>query len=209
MNKKVIIGLTMLLLLSLGTVGAFTWTYFTDTETTTSNYFQAGTLDLEVDSENPWTTTPVTVANLQPGSGSGVSISVENVGTIDGALYMRYTNALGTGNVASEPECSAEGGAWTSPSGPCVGGTAVDDVDSVITIGTRYSSSSVGSLGGLLSTWSGGATAWVLLDNDFNASDTDAIVVSGTLSASATNEYQGDQATFDIELSLVQNGQTP
>ncbi len=209
MNKKVIIGLTMLLLLSLGAVGTFTWTYFTDTETQTGNFFQAGTLDLEVDNLNPWTSGTITVANLQPGSGSGVSISVENVGTIDGALYMRYTNAIGSGSVTSEPECSAEGGAWTSPSGPCVGNTPVDDVDNRIAIGTSYASVPVGSLSGSLSGWSGAATSWVLLDNDFNATDTDTIVVSGTLSASAGNVYQGDQATFDIELSLVQDGQTP
>ena len=56
---KKILGLTVAALLVMGLVGGGTWAYFTDTETSTGNTFAVGTLDLEVDTENPWTSTAI------------------------------------------------------------------------------------------------------------------------------------------------------
>ena len=82
----------MVLLLVIGMAGGFTWTYFTDTETSTNNYFQAGTLDLMVDNENPWTSTAITASALEPGAGiTPIDLDVENLGddsndAVDGAV---------------------------------------------------------------------------------------------------------------------------
>ena len=51
---KKILGLTVVALMVMGLVGGGTWAYFSDVETSTGNTFGAGTLDLTVDSENPW-----------------------------------------------------------------------------------------------------------------------------------------------------------
>ena len=45
---KKIIGLSIVAVLIIGMVGAGTWAYFSDTETSTGNTFTAGTLNLEL-----------------------------------------------------------------------------------------------------------------------------------------------------------------
>ena len=79
---KKILGLTIAALLVMALVGGGTWAYFSDVETSTLNTFAAGTLDLEVDSENPWTSTPVNILDIAPGDNSGdVTITCDNVVT--------------------------------------------------------------------------------------------------------------------------------
>ncbi len=195
----------MVLLLVVGMAGGFTWTYFTDTETSTNNYFQAGTLDLMVDNENPWTSTAITASALEPGAGiTPVDLDVENLGDLMGDLYYRFTNMSGTGSATSEPECSAESGTWTSPSGPCGGGwVPVDNVQTMISFDVDWNGGNIYS-----GTLSAAPSTWTLLQDDFVASGTGTFTLNGTLSAATTNEYQGDRAEFDIEIGLAQDGQS-
>jgi len=212
MNKKVIIGLTMLLLLSLGAVGTFTWTYFTDTETSTGNYFQAGTMDLIVDGENPWASTAITLSPMYPGGpGTSTAITLSGSGNMTNAdLYYRIYNVGTSGGTITEPECSAEGnGTWTEATGTCGGTwTPDDDVHDAITVSFDWNG---------VPQWSGTLSAapalgtWTSLETDFIGSGANPadFVFSGTLAGTAGNEYQGDQVTFDIQFGLAQDGQTP
>ena len=52
---KKILGLSIAVLLVTGLVVGGTLAYFSDTETSTGNLFTAGTIDLEVNGTNPWT----------------------------------------------------------------------------------------------------------------------------------------------------------
>lgn len=205
--KRILVSLmTMALVGALVTGGIYA--YFSDTETSTGNTFTAGTLDLEVNSENPWTSTGVTVANMEPGvAATPVDISCENVGTLTGDLYMRITSVTDTGGTINEPECSAEGGTWTSPSGPCTGNTAVDNISTLITLSCTVGGSPVTGLNGVLLSAVPGT--WTLIQDDLAGSGTITLSIGGTLSSGATNEYQGDVSTFTIEFYLAQDGQTP
>ncbi len=210
MNKKVIIGLTMLLLLSLGAVGTFTWTYFTDTETSTGNYFQAGTMDLIVDSENPWASTAITLSPMYPGGpGTSTAIVLTGSGNMTNAdLYYRITNVGTSGGSITEPECSEESGTWAV--GACGGGgwAPDDDVHDAITVDFDWNTGSYTYGPAALS---GAPSTWTPLATDFigSAADGASFVFSGTLMTTAGNEYQGDQVTFDIQFGLAQDGRTP
>jgi predicted ribosomally synthesized peptide with SipW-like signal peptide len=206
--KRILVSLmTMALIGALVTGGIYA--YFSDTETSTGNTFTAGTLDLEVNDENPWTSTGVTVANMEPGvAATPVDISCENVGTLTGDLYLRITSVTDTGGTINEPECYAEGGTWTSPSGPCTGNTAVDDISTLITLSCQVDGSPVAGLNGVLLSAVPGT--WTLIQDDLAGSGgTITLSIGGTLSSGAANEYQGDVSTFTIELYLAQDGQTP
>jgi predicted ribosomally synthesized peptide with SipW-like signal peptide len=86
--KKILFSL-MTMVLVVGLVGAGAFAYFSDSETSSNNQYTAGTMDLEVNDENPWAsaiwTSPDSVA---PGDPEEVTIlKLENLGTT-GALYV-------------------------------------------------------------------------------------------------------------------------
>jgi len=207
---KKILGLTVAALLVMGLVGGGTWAYFSDPESSTGNTFAAGTLDLEVDSENPWTSTGVTVPAMAPGAAAvPVDITCENIGTLTGDLYMKITNVTDTGgtetyaagapingNVTSEPEAVAE----------IVIGNRVDDISTQITLSCKVDTVAVVALDGVLLSAVPGT--WTEIKADM-ASGSITLSLGGSLDSGATNEYQGDVSTFDIELYLAQDGQTP
>ncbi len=188
-------------------IGGGIYAYFSDTETSAGNTFTAGTLDLQVDGENPWTSTAVTISDMEPGlAATPVDITCENVGSLTGDLYVRITGVTDTGETINEPECVAEGGAWTSPSGPCNGNTPVDNISTQITFSCQVDSSPVAGLDSVLLSALPGT--WTLIKDGLSATSI-TLSIGGTLSSSAANEYQGDRSTFTIELYLAQDGQTP
>ena len=209
--KRILISLMSIALVG-ALVGGGIYAYFSDTETSTGNTFTAGTLDLEVDNENPWTSTAVTASNMEPGVATiPVDISCENIGTLTGDLYMRITGVTDTGgtetyacgapisgNVTSEPECAAE----------IALGNRVDAISAQITLSCEVDASPVGGLNGVLLSAVPGT--WTLIQDDLAGSGgTITLSIGGTLGIGATNEYQGDVSTFTIELYLAQDGQTP
>jgi predicted ribosomally synthesized peptide with SipW-like signal peptide len=204
--KKILVSLMTIALVS-ALIGGGIYAYFSDVETSTGNTFTAGTLDLQVDSENPWTSTAVTVSDMEPGvAAADVDLTCENVGTLTGDLYMKITSVTDTGNTINEPECAAEGGTWTSPSGPCTGNTPVDDISTQITLNCEVDATPVTGLDNVLLSAVPGT--WTLIKDDLSATSI-TLSIGGTLDANAGNEYQGDRSTFTIELYLAQDGQTP
>ncbi len=206
---KKILGLTVAALLVMALVGGGTWAYFSDVETSTGNTFTAGTLDLEVDTDNPWTSGAVTVPAMVPGAVAvPVDITCENVGDLIGDLYMKITNVVDSGgtetylagapisgNVTSEPEAVAEIAATIR----------VDDISTQITLSCEVDTFAVGALDSIL--LSAVPVGWTEIAPDLTGSIT--LSLGGSLGSGAGNEYQGDVSTFDIELYLAQDGQTP
>lgn len=208
--KRILISLMTMAVVG-ALIGGGIYAYFSDVETSTGNTFTAGTLDLQVDSENPWTSTGVTVSNMEPGvAATPVDLTCENVGTLTGDLYIRITGVNDTGgtetyacgapisgNVTSEPECAAE----------IVIGNRVDDISTQITFSCEVNGSPVAGLDGVLLSALPGT--WILIQGDLAGSGSITLSIGGTLDANAANEYQGDESTFTIELYLAQDGQTP
>jgi len=79
--KKILASLMTIALMGI-LIGGGVYAYFSDTEASTGNQFAAGTLDLTVDDENPWTSTKLTVNNMKPGDSGAVDCTLENVGNL-------------------------------------------------------------------------------------------------------------------------------
>jgi len=102
-SKSILISILMITLLAV-VVGIGTVAYFSDIETSTGNKFAAGTLDLVVNDQNPWTSTPISVSNMKPGDSSSVVIKLQNAGSIDGYVSMWIKDVTNSPGETPEPE---------------------------------------------------------------------------------------------------------
>ena len=214
---KKILGLTVAALLVMGLVGGGTWAYFTDVETSTGNTFATGTLDLEVDTENPWTSTAIdnSATPMKPGETlTPVNIDCKNVGSLPGDLYMQITAVLGVGganmapytHASSEPEYDAETGTYTAGT-PNNDNTPKDDIDTVIELSCENATVGITGIDGVKLDVAG-AAGWKLVEASLAAAATATVDLGATLDgATTTNEYQGDTVSFTIEFQIVQAGQ--
>ena len=96
----------MIAMASAVAVGA-TKAYFSDTETSNSNTFSAGSLDLTVDGNNGTNTVKFTVNNMRPGDQPTGSWTLANVGTINGYLDLKNITVTNNENGCTEPEIEA------------------------------------------------------------------------------------------------------
>jgi predicted ribosomally synthesized peptide with SipW-like signal peptide len=209
---KKIIGLTVAALMVMGLVGGGTWAYFSDTESSTGNVFAAGTLDLEVDSANPWASAYVSISDMQPGQATtNTTIQLENIGNLTGDLYMRITGVTDGGGAAiyngasSEPEYVAEGGpgSWV----------AVDDISDNLTITCQaeIDGGAMAAITNIDSEYISDAetNSWQKVYDAMGQNDTMNFTLYATLHQDADNHVQGDNCTFSIEFQLLQEDQSP
>jgi len=95
-------------------VGAGTFTYFNDVETSTGNTFTAGTLDLKVGGQDDPNVVNITLSNMKPGDDTGYYKWVlKNVGTLPGKVSVTFSVIINDDNGLTEPEsaCDTTGGA--------------------------------------------------------------------------------------------------
>lgn len=127
--KKILISLAMIAAVGAIVVGATT-AYFSDTETSTGNTFTAGTIDIAVDNQNPWTNT-FTLADMKPGYTDNITFDIQNTGSganpVD--VYKKITNIVEGTGTQSEPECAAdaENGTWNESTKTCTSPTLPND----------------------------------------------------------------------------------
>lgn len=95
--------------------GGATYSYFSDTETSTGNTFTAGTLDLDVDGNNGVNTVKFTVANMRPGNQPTGQFRLHNSGSLSGYLDLENISVTSEENGCNEPEIGA-GDTTCSPS---------------------------------------------------------------------------------------------
>lgn len=94
--------------------GGATWAYFTDTETSVGNTFTTGTIDIAVDSENPWKSTgQYMFSGLEPSDEEPIDVTLKNVGTNSVVIWKKIHVTEEKDVTESEPECDAEGGKWS------------------------------------------------------------------------------------------------
>lgn len=109
MKKKVL----LFILIAAGVIGgsiAVTQALFSDTETSDTNTFAAGTLDMTVDGENGTAFDNIAVTNIgADGTVSGEQEwTIVNTGSIPGTLAFQVTNIANTENGCNEPELVTE-----------------------------------------------------------------------------------------------------
>ncbi len=123
MNTKSILMSVLMIGVVAMAAGAGTLAYFSDTETSTGNTFTAGTIDIAVDGQNPWSKSYEVMLDgdkyLKPCQVGYIDFEIENVGTNPVDVWKRISNTVGdtglerydcggtVGMRSSEPECVA------------------------------------------------------------------------------------------------------
>jgi len=200
--------LTSLLLVSvvstLGYLG--TKAYFSDTEESTGNVLAAGTIDISVDSENPWESTKEYVfENMLPGDEESMTQTIKNVGVNNVVVWKRIEIIAREDNLMSEPECTDQGGTWDGSAKTCTySGTNINDLDSQMVYNMD-----IDGLTNIDSAW--GVT---LADVDTLWVPLGLIVPDGSIVVDQTyhfdedadNKYQGDKLVFNITYYAEQEG---
>lgn len=199
-NKLFLIG-GLLIIGAVLLTGAGTFAYLSDVETSGTNLFTTGTVDLEVSGSNPWTGTfSSSLSDLQPGMTSWGNITLSNVGQNPMDVWLQIRNVATTEGTDTEPE-SLE--------------TAAHDIDGVCRYGLIVGGSSVlSSSSYTISAGSHTLSTTGVKDNYIWLGN---IAQGGTLNVnqsfgldSATSNWaQGDNMTFIVEFYAQQSQGTP
>ncbi len=188
---------------------AVTRAYFSDTETSRGNELTAGTIDISVDDQNPWTKTySDALADMKPSQVRWVEFTIRNVGE-NPVVVWKHIGVTGTSTgTVTEPECTSQGGVWDNGAEACdwdgSGTMKVDknNLDKVITYDMKVDNTVLID------------DAWGVTIRDINSlwiplgklDKNHEMVVrqSYHLKANAGNQYQGDKMTFNIDLYAEQ-----
>lgn len=187
-------------------VGATT-ALFSDTETSGGNILSAGTIDIAVDGENPWTKTYSDhLEDVKPCQEREVTFVIKNVGANPLRLWKHLKDIENTDNLQSEPECGELGGTWhDDPTAPwCDYGVnqSEDGIDTVIDYDLYVG-------GGAIIHGDDGITVddieshYIYL-TELQPDQEVEIKQSYHMRADTANWAQGDKMTFDIELYAEQ-----
>ncbi len=189
---KKIIGLTMAGLVIIGIVLSGTWAFFSDPESSSGNQIVSGSLDLQVDGQNPWTATKVNVSNMKPGDSGVATMTVANSGTLAGTLTVDITGLSDAPGTTPEPEPTPDNGELSANLDIVIW---VDtDHDGIKDAGeTQLYSGKLNAEVGPYSagTLPGGGTTYVSL--------------SYAIGGGVGNVIQGDICDFSIAFNLTQN----
>lgn len=193
--KKILISLAIIAVVGAVGFGA-TRAYFSDTETSTGNTFTAGTIDLAVESENPWESTGQFVfGNLEPSDDEDINVTLNNAGSNDVVIWKKVNVTSEIDNLQSEPECDVEGGVWSA--GVCSGqATAMNDLSSQMVYSMK-----IGGNTNIDKTWGVKVSdindLWIPIGR-LNVGQSLTVDQNYYFNELAGNEYQGDQMTIDI-----------
>ena len=229
--KKIIISLAVIGVVSAVVIGG-TIAYFSDTETSVGNTFTAGTIDIAIDNENPWTS-HYDIGDLKPGETGYINFDITNEGTNPVNISKTLTSIEGTGgtkigytcnnvSVSSEPEFLAESGIISSE-GVCSdsGWKAIDDVETQIiydlSVKVYADSGTTNPIWWqtIYTDTDGKSIADVYGSSGGQYVTLGMIPVGGHMEVTqsyhfnpdAENQYQGDQLSFDITIKGDQMAQ--
>lgn len=118
LTRRRVLGSVLTVGAASSAAGAGTFALFSDTETSSANTVQAGTLDLQVNGSG--TNTVVDVTNVAPGDTGSDSTTIRNDGTLDGYLTIGVAGFKTPENGVNEPEAGAT--RESDPQGPNAGG---------------------------------------------------------------------------------------
>ena len=206
-------------LVSGGAYGA-TQAFFSDTEKNIGNTFSSGTIDIAVDGQNPWTRgAGYELKDMKPSQTDYIDFVVHNVGTNPVNLYKTLDSFLPGDGAQSEPECLAEGGAWSGTS--CTGqNNPKNDIDTKIRYDMRVELYNHDPATGGNPYW------WETIYQDSDNARLSSILnqnmylgmvpvghylkvaQSYHLDSDTGNEYQGDNLSFNITLNAEQLGKS-
>ncbi len=92
-----------IIILALSAVAGGTVAFFSDTELSFGNTFAAGTIDIELNSQNPWNER-IAWENILPGDTKETTITIKNVGENTAEIFKRISALKSDENGVIEPE---------------------------------------------------------------------------------------------------------
>jgi predicted ribosomally synthesized peptide with SipW-like signal peptide len=199
--KKILKSLSLIAVVAAIAIGG-TVAYFSDTEESTNNVISAGTIDIAVDTENPWVSNAqYSFTGLEPSDDRDIDVVLSNVGTNDVVIWKKVSVTAEADNLQSEPECFAEGGAWdqsASLGNQCTGQTLANRD----AISTQFVySMNIGGNVDINQAWdvrvSDVNDLWIPIGR-LNTGQTLAVDQNYYFDEMAGNAYQGDSMTLDI-----------
>lgn len=202
-----------------------TYALFFDTEIAENNTVTAGTIDIAIDGQNPWTGS-YSIPDIKPGETKYIEFNVKNVGQNPVNLSKKISNWQESTGIVSEPECTEQSGAWDNANNTCDFNSHTDENDiqtqiiydlsvEVYEVGattpiwwqTIYADSENQTLASVYGPVTPGAYNSVKLGM-LPVGATMKVKQSYHLNINTGNAYQGDQLTFDMEIrgdQLTQN----
>jgi len=184
---KKIWGLILALVLIIGLVGAGTYAYFSDTESSVDNTLTAGTLDLNIEGGDVAITT-FDVSNVAPGDNGTASSTLLNSGSLAGELD------IATSGIDNVPGVGGEYGGGSGELGANAEIAIYLDIDQT---GTR----TAGDVG-----LQSNGTTYDPMVAAMAASAQDDIIVLWDVPTDTGNDVQGDSVSFNITFTLEQAG---
>jgi hypothetical protein len=127
--KKILLSLLTISAVSM-VVFAAARAYFSDTESNKGNTFSTGTIDISVDGNNPWTSSPYTLTDMKPSQRGLIDFVIQNVGTNPANIWKTLNITNRESVIMNQPKCLANGGTWTD--GKCPDINPRVDIDSKI-----------------------------------------------------------------------------
>ena len=202
--RKILLSLSIIGVVAAIAIGA-TFAYFNDVETSAGNTLSAGTIDLTVNGQNPYSGAAViTLYDVKPSEEQPtIYVSLRNVGTNEGIADLHIRLGFSTENIDSESECEAEGKTWNEEDRICEGEEILNEnICEMIIYDYCYDShrnwecDSEDSQGIIEPSED--------VDLGLLGPGTRRLWLSFHLDEEAGNEYQGDTCTFDIDFTLHQ-----
>lgn len=192
--KKILKSLSIIVAVAAVVVGG-TVAYFNDTEVSEDNVITAGTIDIEVNDQNPWSQNgKYTFSNLEPSDDVDIDVVLKNVGTNPVVIWKKVEVDENTGET-SEPECVAIGGSWDDTNNTC-------DKDDTNDVSTQFVySMDINSSVNIDEAWDVRVSdidgLWIPMGR-LNSGDTLDVDQNYYFDENAGNEYQGDEMTIDV-----------
>jgi len=207
--KRIILSLVTIVTVAAIATGA-TVAYFSDTETSNSNTFAAGTLDLKVDNQDDSNIVHVTLNNMKPGQTASYQWNWKNNGTIDGKPWMQLTNVVDNDNGLLEPE-QVDGDTTDGIGGGELSQYLLMKLNAPGSTGYAYPNQSECFDSGSkcpLSTWDNysqiGQSPWEVWQTIAAGATNDPMVLEFELPSTVGNVVQSDTVTFDLVFHLDQ-----
>jgi spore coat-associated protein N len=187
MSKRLLVSL-IVIALAVAVIGAGTYAYFSDTETSAANHFTAGSLDLKVNgTDSPANLNAAfdsKINNLKPGDDFTMDVPVGNAGTVAGTASLKFSGLAETaGGAGLEP-------GLTNSSKDLADNLKVE----VLYDGVSVKTDTLKNLDGVVITApaalaGGGSATWTL---------------HCSIGTNVANEIMGDTATADMVYGLDQ-----
>ncbi len=169
-------------------LGAGTFAYFSDVETSQNNVFAAGTVDIEVtDASGSFGPYNIALTAL-PGETYWYNTSVYNNGTSTVNVYLKLDNLVDSGGVTTEPELAV------NPADD------INDLSNKTYIQINVDGTDKLAAGTTLNSQAG---SWVYLGS-LSPGATMHVNMSLHIDSATGNAYQGDKSTFDVTFKAFQ-----